>query len=212
MKAFEFTEKRIEEEYSKKKMTIDKAHHGALDFDKTIELGRIRLYRKFINDVGDSVYEVGLKEYADLNSTVRSALELYFLSLQDAFRQTTSASIQSEMTRVAAVLALDGVRRAKGDLFLKYSSVKVSTESQVVSVFICYKDSPDKELAGKLKELFEKAGTPAFVAHDDIRLGENWPDEVRKQLSYASVVVPIVSSDFTESACANQEVGFAEGK
>lgn len=172
MKAFDFTLEQIEKNFQKKKTLIDEIHHDALDKEKEIIISNIKLWRKFINKVGDGVYSANQEEHAELTSIVRSALEVYLLSLQNALKQTNSPYLGIDISKVSQVMSLEGIRTAKSDLFLEYSLVKTSSESQAVSVFICYKDSPDKHIAGKVKELFEKARMSAFVAHDDIRLGK----------------------------------------
>src|SRR5438093_55391 len=83
-----------------------------------------------------------------------------------------------------------------------------------VKIFICYCDQ-DKKIAGSLKIVLEYTlGFEVFVAHDDIEASEIWEKKIKKQLKDTDYVIPLISSNFLNSAFANQEAGmaFAWGK
>lgn len=81
----------------------------------------------------------------------------------------------------------------------------------VIKVFICYSDR-DKLIAGQFKKLINSCtGFEVFLAHEDIKLSENFYKEIRKSLQSADLVLPIVSRNLLISSFANQEIGIALG-
>ena len=48
---------------------------------------------------------------------------------------------------------------------------------------------------------------PAFLAHDDLEVSEEWRKRILIELQQCDLFVPILSRCFLESDCASQEVG-----
>jgi hypothetical protein len=78
-----------------------------------------------------------------------------------------------------------------------------------VKVFISYSHL-DNTVAGEISTIFHAYfGFDTFLAHDDLRISEVFPKEVKKHLAIADYVVPLISPNFLCSAFANQEIGLA---
>jgi TIR domain-containing protein len=77
--------------------------------------------------------------------------------------------------------------------------------------FLTY-STKDKRLAGQAKKNLEERGQSAFLAHEDIQPSVEWEKEIRQRLDGCTALVAIVTRNFSNSAYANQEVGFVLGK
>src|SRR3989338_391432 len=78
-----------------------------------------------------------------------------------------------------------------------------------IQVFICY-SSRDDRIGGSIKAVFDNYfGFNSFLAHDNLKISDDWPREVWRNLIRAEYVVPIISSHFEHSAFANQEIGLS---
>jgi len=77
--------------------------------------------------------------------------------------------------------------------------------------FVSYNNA-DKELAGKIGKLLDRAGQTPFLAHDDIKPSADWEEEILKRLNTCTALVAVVTQNFRGSAYANQEVGFIMGR
>jgi len=84
-------------------------------------------------------------------------------------------------------------------------------EAIQLEIFVSYSHK-DKELAGKIGKLLDKAGQTPFLAHDDIKPTEDWEEEIMKRLDTCSALVAVITPNFVGSAYANQEVGFTMGR
>jgi hypothetical protein len=80
-----------------------------------------------------------------------------------------------------------------------------------MEIFVSYSHK-DKDLAGKIGKLLDRAGQTPFLAHDDIKPTEDWEEEIKKRLNTCSALVAVITPNFVGSAYANQEVGFTMGK
>lgn len=77
-----------------------------------------------------------------------------------------------------------------------------------VKVFISHATST-RPLAGEVKALFADMGISVFVAHEDIKPAEQWPEVILDALASMDVFLAILSGDFKKSDYCDQEVGFA---
>lgn len=78
-----------------------------------------------------------------------------------------------------------------------------------IYVFISYSHH-DKVAVGQITKVFEDYfGFDTFLAHDDLSISDDFPKEVKKRLSMADYVVPVISTNFLCSGFANQEIGLA---
>jgi len=67
----------------------------------------------------------------------------------------------------------------------------------------------DKKMAGVLKEAFNHYGIEAFLAHEDIQVGQEWRNTILNNLKLCDVFIAMISKNFTDSDWTDQEVGFA---
>ncbi|VVB68075.1 TIR domain protein [Candidatus Norongarragalina meridionalis] len=213
IEALNFTRSRFAEKLKDKLTKLGPAYVSIVKEEARQTLQTLKNAQEIVETNMDRLYESNDEEQKKLMNILASTLRFYLLDLQNTAKTENSATIERKMEEVNRVLLLKTFENAKGDLFLRYSRVELPSEPDKMLVFVCYKASEDKELAGRLKTLFEREGeVSAFVAHDDIRVGENWAHEIRKNLGQACAFVPLITKNFKESFWTNQETGFAEGR
>ena len=78
-------------------------------------------------------------------------------------------------------------------------------------VFLSYHHK-DKTLAGKIKKRLDTLGFDAFLAHEDIDVSVESNREILRRLESCSVLIAIVTRNFSRSEWTNQEVGIFLGK
>jgi hypothetical protein len=79
--------------------------------------------------------------------------------------------------------------------------------------FISYAAKATKELAGEVKENLELYdGLEAFVAHDDIKPGTKWEEEILEALVSSDYFLPIQTEELIASSWCQQEAGIAVAK
>ena len=61
----------------------------------------------------------------------------------------------------------------------------------------------------EVKEQLEKKDIACFVAHDDIKPGSKWPDEIIKALTTMDIFIGFVTDDFHQGSWTDQEIGYA---
>lgn len=82
-----------------------------------------------------------------------------------------------------------------------------------MNFFISYASKYDKKVAGDFKKYLERhEGFNCFVAHDDIKPGTKWEDEVLENLLKADYFLPIQTNGLVESYWCQQEAGIAFNK
>src|SRR5438094_10546848 len=92
-----------------------------------------------------------------------------------------------------------------------FADVIAEIGRNTLEIFVSYSHK-DKELAGKIGKLLDKAGQTPFLAHDDIKPTEDWEEEIMKRLDTCSALVAVITPNFVGSAYANQEVGLTMGR
>lgn len=75
-------------------------------------------------------------------------------------------------------------------------------------LFLSYSNK-DKRIAGAIKEAFNHYGMEAFLAHEDIQVGQEWRNTILNNLKDFDVFIAIISKNFKDSNWTDQEVGFA---
>ena len=75
-------------------------------------------------------------------------------------------------------------------------------------IFISH-NNHDGSQAGSLKFQLELFGASVFVAHDDIRSGEQWQNELEIALHSAGALIALLTPKFRVSSWTDQEVGIA---
>ena len=79
-----------------------------------------------------------------------------------------------------------------------------------IRVFISY-SSKDSAMAGSLSTVLNTLRVKTFLAHDDINVGAQWKDAVRKGICECDMLVALVTPNFRRSEYTDQEVGAAWG-
>jgi hypothetical protein len=107
----------------------------------------------------------------------------------------------------SAVHAL--IPEIRDELFSDFlpSSV-VERESTAVNVFISH-STTDKLIAGQFKSYLAQYGIPAFLAHEDITVSQEWKEKIIEALRQSNVFVFILSKAFKTSDWTAQEIGIA---
>lgn len=79
-----------------------------------------------------------------------------------------------------------------------------------ICVFVSY-SIKDSTMAGQLATVLKTLRVETFLAHDDINVGAQWKDAVRKGICKCDMLVALVTSNFHDSQYTDQEVGAAWG-
>jgi hypothetical protein len=64
-----------------------------------------------------------------------------------------------------------------------------------------------KEIGGAVKACLSEFGYECFLAHDDLRVSEEWKQRILEELGVADVFVALLSKEFMESKWCGQELG-----
>jgi hypothetical protein len=80
-----------------------------------------------------------------------------------------------------------------------------------VRAFVSY-STHDRQMAAEVKVVLLDFGLAVFVAHDDLRVSEEWKAKILVELEAADIFVPLVSEHFKRSEWAPQELGYAVAK
>ncbi len=75
-----------------------------------------------------------------------------------------------------------------------------------MKAFISY-STADKEKGAEVKNVLDKLGIESFLAHDDIRVSEEWERRILKELNECQLFIPLLSNNFKESDWCGQEAG-----
>lgn len=78
-------------------------------------------------------------------------------------------------------------------------------------VFISY-STRDKAAAGAVKHAITSAGFECFLAHDDLKVSEEWRDRILEELERCELLVVLLSKDYITSAWGSQEIGVIVGR
>ncbi|MFN6572299.1 AAA-like domain-containing protein [Dendronalium sp. ChiSLP03b] len=83
----------------------------------------------------------------------------------------------------------------------------VSASTKTTRVFISYRSqSPDRDLAQQFFETLTAAGHEAFMAGESIRLGENWPERIDRELEQSDYFLLLLSQKSATSEMVTEEV------
>jgi hypothetical protein len=124
----------------------------------------------------------------------------------EAQRIPEPSDIEGVYAAHAAVCALSPEIRDE----LQFGGQPYSAPSRL-KAFISYSNS-DRIIAGQVKEFLELHGVPAFLAHEDITVSQEWKERIVQELAEANIVIPILSQAFKSSEWTSQEIGYAYAK
>jgi len=66
----------------------------------------------------------------------------------------------------------------------------------------------DRHHARQTKRVLEDVGVAAFLAHEDLKVSEEWKNRIIEELKICHLFIPLLSKNFRRSKWAPQEVGF----
>jgi hypothetical protein len=72
--------------------------------------------------------------------------------------------------------------------------------------FVSY-STKDKAFGAAVKQALEMVGTVCFLAHDDLKVSEEWRDRILEELLTCDIFIPLLSQNFRDSEWAPQEIG-----
>lgn len=75
-----------------------------------------------------------------------------------------------------------------------------------LKAFISY-STTDKLIAAQVKTVLNSYRIESFMAHEDIRVTDDWKIRIIEELGMANVFIPLLSKAFKESNWAPQEIG-----
>jgi TIR domain-containing protein len=78
----------------------------------------------------------------------------------------------------------------------------------LLRAFISY-STKDKLIGADVKRILGDFGVDSFLAHDDLRVSEEWEERILHELSRCDIFVPLLSKAFRSSDWASQETGIA---
>src|SRR5882762_7882599 len=73
--------------------------------------------------------------------------------------------------------------------------------------FISYSVA-EKQFGGAVKQALENLGAECFLAHEDIRVSEEWKARILQELRETDVFVTVLTQKFKASEWCSQELGF----
>jgi TIR domain-containing protein len=76
-----------------------------------------------------------------------------------------------------------------------------------IKAFISY-SSKDKKYGAAVRAALDKVNLESFLAHDDLRVSEEWKARILVELKQCKIFVPLLSKAFKSSAWCGQETGF----
>ena len=66
----------------------------------------------------------------------------------------------------------------------------------------------EKDFGGATKQALETLGVECFLAHEDIRISEEWKARIVQELQEVNIFVALLSAKFKASEWCSQELGF----
>lgn len=76
-----------------------------------------------------------------------------------------------------------------------------------LTAFISYSHK-DRKYGAEAKAVLGEVGIEAFLAHDDLKVSEEWRERIIEELQRCDIFVPLMSANLLQSSWAPQEVGF----
>ena len=76
-----------------------------------------------------------------------------------------------------------------------------------IKAFISY-SSKDKKYGAAVRAALNEVNLESFLAHDDLRVSEEWKERILAELRHCKIFVPLLSKAFRSSAWCAQETGF----
>jgi hypothetical protein len=75
-----------------------------------------------------------------------------------------------------------------------------------LKAFISY-STDDKNVGAGIKAALDDLGIESFLAHNDLRVSEEWRNRISQELEECEVFIPLLSKSFSQSKWCDQETG-----
>ena len=166
------------------------------------------------------------REFVDLIEIVATELQRRYSTVdingylrRFGIRDATETSVSSKRIYVKNVLSGvddDLVLRIAADLGVDSSprtqASKAASEAAAVTpepyAFISYQHE-DRELAAGLKRLLARINVPAFLAHEDIEVSDEWRARLLDELTKVTMFIAVLTKRYFTSTWCVQESGIA---
>jgi hypothetical protein len=77
-----------------------------------------------------------------------------------------------------------------------------------LKAFISY-STKDKKHGAAVKAALEKFQIKSFLAHNDLRVSEEWKNRILQELEECDIFIPLLSKEFSKSKWCDQETGIS---
>ncbi|BAZ27542.1 TIR protein [Kalymmatonema gypsitolerans NIES-4073] len=127
--------------------------------------------------------------------------------LQGVAGMAVAAEMERSAAKAAFIIPTQVLVTAWSELGQAFSLETVKPASQSAKVFISYRSQdPDLTLAQQFYEALKAAGHEAFMAGESIRLGENWPERIDRELQQSDYFLLLLSPKSATSEMVTEEV------
>jgi hypothetical protein len=211
--ALSFVSRKMREFYDAKKPAVDTSHHALIDaeYQKKIEL--LDGVRGFLTKADNlALFTSDERTFAADMNLIRSALEVFLEDMLAARVKTGLSTFDAKIAQIRQAMDLGALKSSNTTLFDEYYQAPVAgPQGGKVEIFFSYAHE-DKVLAGKIASLLKNKGIDVFLAHEDIKVSEEWRNEIIKHLKTDRILIALLTPNYGKSVWANQEAGFMMGK
>jgi hypothetical protein len=176
--ALDFVKQKIEKHYGFLASEVDESIDEPIWDEMSSVMSPITATINFFKEnLARTIIPLHDNDFSYFMDTIRSALEVYRLYLEDV-RKSTGIDLYDDLIReVEKISNLEGPSKARKDIFLKYYGEEQGSRNRI-KVFISYQDK-DVERACLLRKLLIGNSSKineqdVFVAHRDVPLTEEW--------------------------------------
>lgn len=121
-------------------------------------------------------------------------------------KELLSAATDQSVIRIAEDLELTGAAAARVRV-VSPNRAGLTPRTQPYA-FISYQHE-DRDLAGKLKRLFDRIDIPSFLAHEDIEVSDEWRARLLDEMSKVTMFIAVLTARYFGSVWCAQESGIA---
>jgi len=156
------------------------------------------------------------EEYDNTIEIIGNCLILYHAFLKVQLKEKISEPIYNKLLRdIMQLIDSDKFKFREYDLtkYLKYiSSENIDVDKKTGSkklLFMSYANEDRKDVGAVCDILVSKYGYAVFMAHETIRIGKEWMDEIFSNLDQCDGLIAWVTNNFRSKAWPHQECGYA---
>jgi len=156
------------------------------------------------------------EDYDNTIEIIGNCLILYHAFLKVQLKEKISEPIYNKLLRdIMQLIDSDKFKFREYDLtkYLKYiSSENIDVDKKTGSkklLFMSYANEDRKDVGAVCDILVSKYGYAVFMAHETIRIGKEWMDEIFSNLDQCDGLIAWVTNNFRSKAWPHQECGYA---